>query len=119
MIVLILLIPQVSFQAEIFYPKAKILEESYLRIRDQLAEAESNVVIKVSYGTLNPFYLHSVEKLLYSDPKVVGKGILLVTDWHKQWRQNTRFVNSLNKPTVNYTLGTDKDGVLHFERSSP
>jgi hypothetical protein len=100
----------------IFYPKSKIFQFNYLQVRSQLIEEASNCFITFRYANLNPYYLHSMEKLLFSDKKIIASGILLENDWHKLQRHNTRVINANNKKEVIYLIYCGKDRLLHVRK---
>jgi tetratricopeptide (TPR) repeat protein len=69
---------------------------SFERCRATILRTQlSGAFLKVSnIDSLEPFYLRCVPFLLFSDPALVAKKLILFTEWHDQLRHPTRLVEN-------------------------
>jgi hypothetical protein len=58
--------------------------------RKLLATGLENAVLRVASFELRPFYLRCLPFLLFSDPALIERRLLLSTEWHTQPRHPTR-----------------------------
>ena len=56
--------------------------------------ATNAVVVVAGVDDLTPFYLRGVPFLLFSDPEIIARGLLVSTEWHFQARHGTRLTET-------------------------
>jgi hypothetical protein len=68
----------------------------YERTRASILQSgiSNGFVVVADIDAIQPFYLRSVPFLLFSDPQLVARNLLLYTEWHIQNRHPTRLTES-------------------------
>lgn len=77
--------------------KAKELEANYRSLRDGTLESGLKECFALVAGvdSIQPFYLRCVPFLLFSDPQIVSRHVLIATEWHFQARHPSKVLETL------------------------
>ncbi len=90
-----LLVFVVVVQGQIFRLGGE-LEANVVKTRSELVASgvENAYVVTSGMDRVSPFYLRAVPFVLFSDPAIVGRNLILGTEWHNKARHPTRITEA-------------------------
>ena len=99
----------------------RVVEENFQHAKQQLLESGvRDAILITKVVNVQPFFVRSVPFLLFSDPDIIRRHLLIFTEWHAQPRHPTRLAEMTlpsSRPHYELLLAKARNGLLTLEIS--
>jgi hypothetical protein len=86
------------------------VEKNYYHLRSVILKSGiSDAVLMTSDVRIAPWYLRSIPFLIFSDKEIIGRRLLMVTEWHLQGRHPSRIAAVTDRTIPHYKADFDMD----------